>query len=393
MKRSLILLIFFTSIIGQSSATVEDASLELSDVSGSAWTKPSTPSLPTYLPSPCQGDSGPLFVTIGLTGPESEADKSYTMPGKSLDFIVTVKNDGMTEAQTEVCIKPGSCALEWFSWTSTTMTIPAGVSRSKNLQVQPDIDAVAGEYRFAVEASAECRSPGAREAKFKVQAFDYASETMVSGTGEFQINKDVRSMKTGIKSTKEVAFSGSVDALMKNEYLVDQAKGKNANFQEQDAVDNYNAVAPGDALLGTENFRSSVVFGGVGAKVKESYDVQQMEFKSQDFTLHQTGSLKKTAEFKTADNFTGSYLIDAKQSIPGQRNLKEYEFYNGSFEINRRILFRDATTTKKACVEADCMETKVPITNIKNHYSPTFVSPCLSGSCNRFVNRLNYFPQ
>jgi hypothetical protein len=391
MKRFLTLLVFFILITGQTSATVEDTSLESSDVSGSTWINPPTPSPPTYLPSPCQGDSGPLFVTIGLTGPESEADKSYTMPGKPLDFIVTVKNDGMTEVQAEVNIKPKSCALEWFSWTSTTMTIPAGVSRSQNLQVQPDVNAVAGEYHFEVETSAKCRIPGAKDVKFKVQAFDYASETMVSGSGQFQISKNVRSMNSGIKSTKDVAFSGSVDALMKNEYLVDQAKGKNANFQEQDAVDNYNAVVPGDALLGTENFRSSVVFGGVGAKVRESYDLQQMEFKSQDFTLHQTGSLRKTAEFKTADNFTGSYLIDAKQSIPGQRNMKEFEYYNGSFEINRRILFKDVTPAKKACSEADCMETMIPKTNSNSPYGPTFVSPCLSNSCNNFVNRLNNF--
>jgi hypothetical protein len=393
MKIFLILLIFFILVTGQASGTVEDASLESGDVSGSTWTNPSTPSLPTYLPSPCQGDSGTLSVTIGLTGPESEADKSYTMPGKSLDFIITVENDGTTEVHADVYVKPKDCNLEWFSWISTTMTIPAGVSRSQNLQVQPDINAIAGEYNFAVEASANCRIPGLKNAKFKVQALDYASETMVSGSGQFQINKDVRSMNSGIKSSKDVVFSGSVDALMKNEYLVDHAKGKNANFQEQDAVDNYNAVDPGDALIGTENFKSSVVFGGVGAKVLESYDVQQMEFKSQDFTLHQTGSLKKTAEFKTADNFTGTYLIDARQSIPGQRNLKEYEFYNGSFEINRRILFRDATKTKPACFEADCMETKIPITSIKSHYGPAFVSPCLSSSCNSFVDRLNNFPK
>ena len=81
-------------------------------------------------------------------------------------------------------------------------------------------------------------------------------------------------------------------------------------------------------------------------RVKESYDLQQMEFKSQDFTLHQTGSLKKSAEFKTADNFTGYYLIDAKQSIPGQKSLKELEEYFGSFEINRRILFRNDAKSK-----------------------------------------------
>jgi hypothetical protein len=237
-----------------------------------------------------------------------------------------------------------------------------------------------------VEASAKCRSSEPRPAKFKVQAFDYASETSVSGSGQFQINKDLRSMNSGIKSTKNVLFSGSVDALVKNEYLVDRALGKNANFQEQDAVDNYNAVSLGDALVGTEIFKSSAIFGGVGAKVRESYDVQQMEFKNQDFTLHQTGSLKKTAEFKTADNFTGYYLIDAKQVIPGQKNLKEFEEYFGSFEINRRILFRDDTKSNTPCLEGDCL--KAP--SIKAP-TPSFTSPCLSGSCNDFVNRLNSF--
>ncbi len=382
---SLATILILFSMACQASATVEDTNLG----SSNSWNNPSPPSLPAYLPGPCQGDSGALSVTIVLPGPESETDKSYTTQGKPLDFVVAVKNEGMTESEAKIYVNPENCAIDWFSWTSTTITIPAGVSRSVSLQVQPDINAVAGQYEFAIEASAQCRHPGLIETKFRVQAFDYASETIVSGTGEFQLNKDMRSMNSGIKSTKNVVFSGSVDALMKNEYLVDQAKGKNANFQEQDAVDNYNAVAQGDALTGSENFKSSAVFGGVGAKVLESYDLQQMEFKNQDFTLHQTGSLKKTAEFKTADNFTGEYLIDAKQSIPGQRSQKEYDFYNGSFEISRRILFRNAATSKTQCLEADCIKTTG--TSVKIPSIPTFVRPCLSNSCNSFVNRLNTF--
>ena len=244
MKRRMIwIMIIFILTACQAVATVEDSGMAPGDVSSSPWTGPTSPSLPTYLPSPCSGDSGTLSVSISLTGPESEPDKSYTTPGKPLDFMVTVSNDGKTEVEAEVSVKPEGCPFEWFSWTTTPMTIPAGVSRSVALQVLPDINAVAGEYRFAVEASAKCRNSGQREAKFKVQAFDYASETSVSGSGQFQINKDLRSMNSGIKSTKNVLFSGSVDALVKNEYLVDEAKGKNANFQEQDAVDNYNAVA------------------------------------------------------------------------------------------------------------------------------------------------------
>ncbi len=369
-----------TSVSGSGTAgSVVDSS------SYSPWSSPSTLSLPAYLPSACSGDFGTLSVQVSLTGPKSEADKYYTTQGKALDFTVTVENDGQTEVEAEVCVKPDSSPMDWFSWTTSTLTIPAGVSRSLTLQVTPAVDAVAGEYKFAVQASASCRDSGYCEAKFRVQAFDYASETSVSGTGQFQINKNVRSMDSGIKSTKNVLFSGSVDALVKNEYLVDEARGENPNFQEKDAVDNYNAVSQGDALVGTESFKSSAVFGGVGAKFQESYDLQQMEFKSQDLTLHQTGSLKKMAEFKTADNFTGYYQIDAKQVVPGQKSLKEFEEYLGSFEISRRILFRDNTKSEPACQEGDCTK------SASESKKGGMVDVCKSSSCRDFATRLNSF--
>jgi hypothetical protein len=387
MRRWFIILIL---IAFQASATVEDLGGIPSGQMQSVWPTASAPSLPTYLPSACSASQGCLKVSVQLTGPPAEPDRVYTTQGKPQDYIVSVKNEGPAEVEAAVNVNPKSCPLGWFSWTSAAITIPAGVSRSQTLQVTPDPNAVAGEYRFSVEASARCSRSGSAEAVFVVQDYDYASETAVSGTGQFQINKDVRSMDSGIKSNKNVLFSGSVDALVKNEYLVDQAKGRNSNFQEQDKVDNYNALVPGDALLGSESFRSSLVFGGLGAKVLESYNVQQMEFKDQDFNLHQTGSLRKMAEFKTADNFTGYFLIDASQVIPGQKNLKEREEYLGSFEINRRILFRDMAPLNAPCLTGDCFKIgrSLPSAPISG-----FASPCMSGSCNDFVNRLNAFTQ
>jgi hypothetical protein len=379
MKRLMIWMMILILTACQAKATVEDSGTTTMDTSSSPWTDLALPTLPTYLPDDCSKDSGTLSVSIGLTGPQSEPDKLYTTPGKPLEFMVTVSNKGDADVDAQVSIKPEGCSFEWFSWTTTTLTIPSGVSRSSALQVLPDVNALAGEYAFAVEASAKCHRSAKGDTKFKVQAFDYASETTVAGTGVFQINKDLRSMNSGIKSSKNVLFSGSVDALVKNEYLVDKALGKNANFQEQDAVDNYNAVSPEDTLAGTESFKSSAIFGGVGAKVKESYNVKQMEFKNQDFSLHQTGSLKKTAEFKTADNFTGYYMIDAKQVVPGQKSLKEFEEYSGSFEINRRILFKNAAKSKTPCQEGDCLK------------APSFASPCSSASCDDFAKRLNSF--
>lgn len=378
--------------IGLTSATVEDIS---SSTTGAiVQTMPTTPSQPSTpsIPSPSMIVSTPnicvaygcLTVDVRLTGPRSEADRGYTTQGKGLDFVVTVKNEGSSDANAELSVDPGGCALDWFSWTTKTLDIPAGTSRSENLQVKPDMNAIAGDYSFKIEASAKCYRPGSSQASFKVQDYDYASETAISGTGQFQLNKDIHSMNSGIRADKDISFSGTADAIVKNEYLVEQAKGRNPNFEEQDAVDNYNAVNPGDAFLGTESFKSSAIFGGVGAKLTEAYNVKQMEFKNQDFNLHQTGSLKKMAEFKTADNFSGYYLIDAKQVIPGQKNLKEHEEFLGSFEINRRILFKDKPTVTGTCADGPC-------TGIAGIAKPSFSSPCLSSSCNNFANSLNAF--
>ena len=385
MKRMFLLLIMMA--LQAASATVED--LGGAGSTGAIW-PPSTPSLPAYLPCPI--DQGRMHVEIDLTGPKHEVDKGYTTQGRPLDFTVTARNEGQAEVQADLCILPEDCAAEWFSWTTKTLIIPAGGSRSESLQVTPDVNAVAGEYKFKIDASAKYAHPGSASAHFTIQNYDYASETTVSGTGQFQMSKDVRSMNTGIKSDKDLNFVGSVDALVKNEYLVEQARGRTPNFQEQDAVDNYNSLGWG-TLKGSEVFKSSKVFGGVGARITEKFDLNQMDYQNQDFNLHQTGSLKKMAEFKTADNFTGYLAIDARQSIPGQRSLNEQEAYYGAFEIARRLVFRDKPTLSEPCFGGSCLANsppyKPPCLGDQCNGNPAFSSPCLSGSCTNFVKNLN----
>jgi hypothetical protein len=380
----------------QASATVEDPAG--GKVSGVTW-PPSVPSLPAQ--PPCPINPGCLIVSLDLTGPQEEAEKGYTVQGRPLNFVVTVTNNGPTEVETDLSVISDNCPSQWFSWTSQTLNIPAGVARSEDLQVKPDINAMAGEYRFKVDASAKCTKPGSDTAYFKIQDYDYASETSVSGTGNFTMSKDVRSMNSGIKSDKDLNFAGSVDALVKNEYLVEQARGRTPNFQEQDAVDNYDSLGWG-RLQGFEDFKSSRVFGGVGAKVTESFDLAKMDYKNQDFNLHQTGSLKKMAEFITAAEFTtgdnvspGYFALAAKQSIPGQRSMKENEIYIGSFEIARRFIFRDKPTTSNPCFDGSCSFKPAismpcfggPCLTVPQPYKPA----CISGSCAKFVNNLNSF--
>ena len=381
MKELLIILILAAMPAG---ATVEDQGGGANMATGSTWPPVQTePSLPPFLPSPCPDPLQRLIVSVDLAGPKADSEKEYVTQGKTLEFLVGVENKGSSEVEASLGISSKNCPMEWFSWTEEGLAIPAGSTRTRKLLVITDTNALAGTYDFEVDASSRCRKSYPGRGYFIIQDLDYASETAISGTGQFRLNKNVRSMNSGIKSNKEILFSGSVDALVKNEYLVDGSLGKNPNFEARDAVDNYNAVSLGDALIGSESFKSSAVFGGVGAKLQESYDLQQMEFESQSFNLHQTGSLKKTAEFKTANNFTGFYLIDAKQTIPGQKNLLGHEEYLGSFEINRRILFRNKPTSESLCFEADCAK--------KPSHPGRFVCPGSSESCEKFAGDLNAF--
>lgn len=384
-----VLLLILILVAFPAGATVEDPGGGSIMDTGGTWTVQTEPSLPSFLPSPCPDPSLCLDVSVNPVGPKADSEKIYVTQGKTLEFLVSVENWGSSEVNAGLGISSKSCPMEWFSWMEESLSIPAGSTRTRKLLVSTDTNAMAGTYDFAVDASSRCCKSNPAEGDFIIQDLDYASETAISGTGQFLLNKNVRSMDSGIKSNKEILFSGSVDALVKNEYLVDGSLGKNPNFESRDAVDNYNALSPGDSLIGNENFKSSAVFGGVGAKLQESYDLQQMEFESQSFNLHQTGSMKKTAEFKTANNFTGFYLIDAKQTIPGQKNLLEHEEYLGSFEINRKILFRNKPTSESLCFAADCA--KKPGPDNSDKVPGQFVSPCSSGSCNKFTNALNAF--
>jgi hypothetical protein len=361
MKRWLIMLLL---LVSQAAATVEDTALgssSPSDTTGAVWPG-YIGSSPTWSPTvpgsvwPPYTETGKLTVTVALTG--SGTDARYITPGKTVEYTVTVKNEGDSEVVAGLTVDPGKCRPGWFSWTKESVTVPPGGVGSKVLLVKPDMSAVAGSYGFEVFATALNYESDSENQTFEIQDYDYVSETMVGGSGQFQISKDVRSAESGIKSNKDIYFSGSVDALVKNEYLVDNAVGLIPTFQECDAVDNYVALVPGDSLLGSESFKSSLVFSGIGAKVNENYNVYEMEFQKQNFNLHTnpTGPLGNRAEFQTADNFSGYFSLDAKQTIPGQKSIKESEEFLGSFEIQRNILFKRPAFSSSSCGDFfDCL--------------------------------------
>ena len=162
MKRQMVYIAIILILgAGQVQAAVEDS--DGATMAGysddDTWSNPASPSMPNYLPSPCYGDSGRLNVGINQSGPESERDKAYITQGGTLSFMVSVENEGDTEVEADLSINPRRCTFEWFSWTTETLSIPAGGSRSLPLQITPDVNAAAGKYNFEVEATGNCRWP------------------------------------------------------------------------------------------------------------------------------------------------------------------------------------------------------------------------------------------
>jgi N-acetyl-anhydromuramyl-L-alanine amidase AmpD len=106
------------------------------------------------------------------------------------------------------------------------------------------------------------------------------------------------------------------------------------------AVDGYRATVQGDRFICDEQLKSSFVFGGTGAKIHEHYNVQGMDARLESINLHSTGDERHKTELDTINEFSGHFLIDAEQSIPGYKHIEDRQEFFGNFTVSKHLLFR-----------------------------------------------------
>ena len=280
-------------------------------------------------------------------GVDIEPGTQHTSPGKMVEYTITVFNYDSVDKLVALDVDAWECKVSWFGWTGINVPVLANSVKSVSITVMPDSSTAGGEYKWRVIAATPGDS-GSATATLDVQDYDYLCETYVEGEGVFHIDKKVRSstgsgaeeQRFSVNVEKHFDCRGEIDGFLNNEYLIEDARGNTPNFKQVSAVDNYVATLSGDYLFGDEQLRSSFVFGGTGAKIHETYDVQGMDTRLESLTLHSTGSEKHKTELDTKNEFSGLFLIDAEQSIPGYKRIEDRQEFFGNFTVRKHLIFR-----------------------------------------------------
>jgi hypothetical protein len=245
-----------------------------------------------------------------------------------------------------VAVIPGETPTSWFSWKTLSQTL-LFPDTSKTWPLNLKIPLIAGkdaggEYTITVTAVDGGGNTAQATATLVVQDHDYVTETMVSGTGGTILNEKFTNLDIATKVDKQIEFLGEVDCFTKNEYLLMDAKGGNANFEQESVISEFKATMPGSYLYGSERFQSCAAMGGTGVDIKEMYhSFGTMESRCENINHHMTGDMARKTELCTYNSFTnGSFMVEARQSIPCTKKVAERQEFFGNLTAAKHLIFR-----------------------------------------------------
>ena len=318
----------------------------------------------------CSASTAAAWVTVTITPNElitcpqiSEfwfgvAPCEQCHANKTVTYTVTVGSSSpppptiwLPPPVASISITPGGAPASWFEWLQKDLIYPS-TTDSWTLDIKVPLTLgkdAGGVYTFTLVAVNWMGNMAATTATLIVQDHDYVSETLIAGTGEdVTINRDLKNMAVAVKVKKHIAFTGEVESLTENEYVIENAKGNNANYEQESVIFEYKATSSGDYLIGDEQFTSSAVMGGTGAKVHEQYEIPydptkngSMESRCTNLNHHVTGAQRWKTELCTYNNFTnGYYLLESGQSVPCTRSISNREEYIGDLLILRHEIYR-----------------------------------------------------
>jgi len=259
---------------------------------------------------------------------------------KTVKYTITVETDN---PPVYVVIIPEETPIGWFiPPLSHTLPSPntAGIWL-QGLRVPLTLgEDAGGVYAFTITAVDAGGASAHATVYLEVQDHDYVSETYIAtntnNTAKVTLDGRFRSMAIATSMDKDIEFDGTVEVFEENEYLIFNARGDNANFQQESIIVEFN----GPYLRGTETLKSCAALGGTGVTLSESYDVHWMDQRVKSLGQYITGEQRYKTELSTYNEFNGTFRLDARQTVPISRSVREHQTVEGNLTYARHIIYR-----------------------------------------------------
>jgi len=229
-----------------------------------------------------------------------------------------------------------------------------------------------------------------------IQYGQFCEAQKISGTGIIEVSTSMYNRKIAleyyntmngegdIELDQEHAYSENADKLKRNISSVSGGNESTLNLYESTKL-TYSGAQP---LQGEKYLHSKALYGGIGAKVRESFSVQEMEKEEVSFFvqtmpyqprdglknfrkgLERAGrdtemvdSLMKTREnisnpaylvgLETKNTFNGTWGTDATWHKLFFKDIKAHEMFTGTFEAEKQIKFHEYPVEEKKALWCD----------------------------------------
>jgi hypothetical protein len=188
-----------------------------------------------------------------------------------------------------------------------------------------------------------------------LQNADFYNHLKVAGTGTIDIANSVVDKKLAIDYYNVMQGDGDIE--MDSTNAVSLAARNipapiNGSITPLNLYDTTKLTYSGKTpLVGAKSINSDGFWGGIGAEVKESFSVTEME------KIQTTYSPVHAVGMDTKTRFNGTWITDAKWHQIFYKDVKVHEAFTGKFELEKSIQFHENPVPEQkdnACDGLDC---------------------------------------
>jgi hypothetical protein len=210
-----------------------------------------------------------------------------------------------------------------------------------------------------------------------IQDGDFCNSLKVTGTGAFEVGVSVKDRQLALEYYNTMygdgdleMDSGTVEAQRAARLPgMDNGSAVPLNLWESNRL-TYSGKTP---MVGTKYIHSKAFWGGIGAEIKETFSVTEMEregssyFASTNPASYITDPRRieemlktspvHTVGLQTKNSFNGTWQTDARMHKMFSKDLKVHESFTGKFEVEKMIKFRESPKDEKkqsGCENIDC---------------------------------------